>query len=50
MTKDAWKSDMVHDLFKINQSTDIDPKFLNDLSKKNIRFFVWKVLSKKISQ
>jgi hypothetical protein len=47
MTKDAWYSDMVHDLFKINQFTDIDSVFLKDLNKKNIRFFVREVLSKK---
>jgi hypothetical protein len=47
MTKEGWNSDMVHDLFKINQPTDIDQKFLKDLSKKNMRFFVREVLSKK---
>lgn len=47
MTKDAWNSDMVYDLFKINQSTDIDSDFLKELNKKNIRFFVREVLSKK---
>lgn len=49
MTKDAWGNDMVHDLFKINQSTDIDPDFLKDLNTKNIRVFVSKVLSKKVN-
>lgn len=47
-TKDAWYNDISYDLLKINQPTEIDPNFLKDLSKKNIRFFVWKVLSKKV--
>jgi hypothetical protein len=47
--KDAWYNDMVNDLEKINQSTDIDSVFLKDLDKKNVRFFVWKVLSKKVN-
>ena len=49
-TKEAWDNDMINDLERRNQPTEIDPKFLKDLDKKNVRIFVWKVLSKKISQ
>jgi hypothetical protein len=41
---------MINDLERINQPTDIDSNFLKDLNKKNIRYFVQEVLSKKISQ
>jgi len=43
--KNAWDSDMFADLLKINHSTDIDPLFLKDLNIKNIRVFVFEVLS-----
>jgi hypothetical protein len=39
---------MINGLEKRNQPTEIDPNFLKDLSKKNIRFFVREVLSKKV--
>ena len=48
MIKNAWDSDMFGDLLKNNQSTDIDPIFLKYLNKKNIRVFVFEVLSKKV--
>jgi hypothetical protein len=45
LTKNAWDSDMFGDLLKINHSTDINPLFLKDLNIKNIRVFVFEVLS-----
>ena len=45
LTKNAWDSDMFGDLLKNNHSTDIDSVFLKDLNIKNIRVFVFKVLS-----
>jgi len=45
MTKNAWDSDMFGDLLKNNHSPDIDSVFLKDLNIKNIRVFVFKVLS-----
>lgn len=45
---EAWDNDMINGLEKRNQPTEIDPNFLKDLSKKNIRFFVREVLSKKV--
>ena len=49
ITKNAYNSDMLHDILKNNHSTDIDPVFLKDLNRKNIRVFVFEVLSKKVS-
>ena len=49
ITKNAYNSDMFSDLLKNNHSTDIDPVFLKDLNRKNIRVFVFEVLSKKVS-
>jgi hypothetical protein len=31
---------MINDLERRNQPTEIDPKFLKDLDKKNVRIFV----------
>ena len=45
MTKNAWDSDMFGDLNKNNLPTDIDPVFLKNLNIKNIRVFVFEVLS-----
>jgi hypothetical protein len=45
--KDAWINDISYNLEKTNQPSEIDPDFLKDLYKKNIRAFVSKVLSKK---
>jgi hypothetical protein len=45
LTKNVWNSDMFGDLLKINHPTDIDPLFLKDLNIKNIRVFVFEVLS-----
>jgi hypothetical protein len=45
ITKNAWNSYMFGDLLKINYPTDIDPLFLKDLNIKNIRVFVFEVLS-----
>jgi len=45
LTKNAWDSDMFGDLLKNNHSPDIDSIFLKDLNIKNIRVFVFKVLS-----
>jgi hypothetical protein len=45
LTKNAWDSDMFGDLLKKNQSTDIDTTFLKDLNRKNIRVFVFEILS-----
>jgi hypothetical protein len=45
ITKNAWNSDMFGDLLKNNQSPDIDSVFLKDLNRKNIRVFVFEVLS-----
>ena len=49
MIKKAWYDDMIYYLKKINQSPDIDPNFLKDLNKKNMRFFIKEVLSKKVN-
>jgi len=38
MTKSAWDSDMFDDLKKNNHPTDIDPAFLKNLNRKNIKF------------
>ena len=43
--KIAWDSDMFGDLLKNNHPTNIDPIFLKYLNRKNIRVFVFKVLS-----
>jgi hypothetical protein len=48
MTKNAWDSDMFEGLKKNNHITDIDPVFLKYLNRKNIRVFVFEVLSKKV--
>jgi len=45
ITKNVWNSDMFGDLLKNNHPTDIDPLFLKDLNRKNIRVFVYEVLS-----
>ena len=45
LIKNAWNSDMFSGLLENNHSTDIDPVFLKDLNIKNIRVFVFKVLS-----
>jgi len=45
MTKNAWNSDMFADLLKNNHLTDIDSVFLKYLNIKNIRVFVFEVLS-----
>ena len=45
MTKNAWNSDMFADLLENNHPTNIDPVFLKYLDRKNIRVFVFKVLS-----
>jgi hypothetical protein len=45
ITKNAWNSDMFGDLLKNNQSPDIDSVFLINLNRKNIRVFVFEVLS-----
>lgn len=44
-TKNAWDSDMFGDLLKNNHPTDIDPLFFFNLNRKNIRIFVFEVLS-----
>lgn len=48
LTKNAWDSDMFGDLLKNNHLTDIDSAFLKNLNIKNIRIFVFEVLSKKV--
>jgi hypothetical protein len=45
LIKNAWDSDMYGGLLDKNYLTDIDPVFLKDLNIKNIRVFVFKVLS-----
>lgn len=47
--KKAWINDLSYQLQKTNQPSEIDQNFIKDLNKKNIRVFVWKVLSKKVS-
>ena len=49
-TKEAWNNDLSYDLEKTNQPSEIDQNFLKDLNTKNIRAFVYKVLSKKVNQ
>jgi hypothetical protein len=45
LIKNAWDSDMFAGLLENNYSTDIDPVFLKYLNIKNIRVFVFEVLS-----
>jgi hypothetical protein len=45
LIKNAWDSDMFAGLLEKNYPTDIDPVFLKDLNIKNIRVFVFKILS-----
>lgn len=45
LTKNAWDSDMFGGLLENNHPTDIDTVLLKDLNIKNIRVFVFEVLS-----
>jgi len=45
LIKNAWNSDMYGGLLENNHPTDIDSVFLKDLNIKNIKVFVFKVLS-----